>query len=154
MDYLAILLDERYQGAAEAIRAIDRTPTSTRGASTEEETLENREVFSVRIFVKNYYGRMPSLFTVLSHKLRCKEPRYDHILRFCLILTNCHVKHHSLRHSDGQHFTGFQNHLRAISSQHAHKRKMAHYRAIERRWMRMRNMEAFSLFADISYIRC
>lgn len=148
-EYWAILMDKEYQGTAEDVRAIHPTRTSAREALTATEIQENREMSSDHAILENYFGRMPSLFTVLSREYRRSEPLYDHIFRACLCSTNCHTKHHPLRDFDGHQFTGVRNHLRATCVQQARKLRIAHEKGTERRRVRMRNTGARSLFNDV-----
>lgn len=107
----AILANKGYQEAAEETRVIHITRAPARGALTALEIEENRKTSGDRIIVENYFGRITSLFTVLSHKYRWNEPLYDHIFKISVSLIDCHIKNHSLREGDSQHFTEVRNRL-------------------------------------------
>ena len=72
-DYWAILAVKGYQGAAEDLRVVHPVGTPARATISLEDVDYNRQVSSDRVIVEHYFGRMCSLWTVLSHKWCCGE---------------------------------------------------------------------------------
>ena len=148
MDYWGILADKGYQGASEDFRVIHPIKNPPRGVLSTEDQEFNRKVSSDRIIVENYFGRMTSLFTVLSHKYRWNEKLYDKIFKACMALTNFHIKLNPLRNTDGFHYTGVRNRLCSTSLEESDKRKRSYEKSIQRRRQRMRTMTPRVLFEE------
>ncbi len=73
----AILADKGYQGILEIARGIVPKKKPPRGALTLSEEGFNRSVASDRIIVENFFGRLCTLWIVVSNKWRWAEGIYD-----------------------------------------------------------------------------
>lgn len=135
-------MDKVYQRAGEDLRAIHVTRTLAHEALTATETREIWEISSDRVLVESYSWRITSFFKVFSHMYRWYKPLYSHSFRNCLSLTSYHIKNHPRHNFDGQHFTGVQNLVRAISVQQDLKRRNVHEEATAQKRVRTRNTEA------------
>lgn len=147
-DFWAILADKGYQGAAEVLRVVHPIRVPLRGQLTPSQVEFNRKVCSDRIVVENFFGRMSSLWTVLSHKYRWNEGLYDDLFRMCLALTNCHVKNNPLRQADTVYFAGVRNRLRFVSNEQMEKRRAYQERSARLRRERMNGIVRRSLFDE------
>ena len=139
-DQWGILADKGYQGAAHHIRLIHpmRKPTSRDLFLSEIQM--NNEISSDRIIVENFFGRLSSLWGVMTNKYRWKEDSYDMIFEMCLALTNLHIKFNPLRAEDLSFYDALQNFLYDIGSQRVQKRRNSQ-RSYRRRTMRRLTME-------------
>ncbi|EGZ09134.1 hypothetical protein PHYSODRAFT_422729, partial [Phytophthora sojae] len=61
------------------------------------EESRNRRVSSDRVLVENYFGRMATLWRVVSTTFTWSEAKFDRIVNICVALTNIHAKLHPLR---------------------------------------------------------
>ena len=147
-DYWAILADKGYQGAVDELRVIHPIRTPIRGSLSLADMEFNQKVSSDRIIVENFFGRMTSMFTVLSHKYKWGEKMYDNIFMICLALTNIHIKGFPLRASDRTHYQGVRKRLLHISREEQEKKREAYQRRLERRRNRMENTVRTMLFED------
>ena len=105
-----ILGDKGYQGGTRHIRMIHPVKQPINGTLTADEVF-NEELSSDRIIVENYFGRLSSLWTVMSNKYKWNEDTYDLVFRTCVALTNIHVKFNTLRDSDQSFYKSLQNYL-------------------------------------------
>lgn len=147
-DYWASSPDKVYQGAAEDLRVTHPIRTPARRVLAFTEVRADQDILSDQKTVKNIFGRMKSLFAVLSHNYRRNEVLYDHIFRNCVSPTNCHIMVRTVLECDGQHFMGVCNCVRALSASEAQDPRLSHERASERRRVQMKNSEACTLFED------
>ena len=106
-----ILGDKGYKGGTRHIRMIHPDKKPINGTLTADEKVFNEELSSDRIIVENYFGRLSSLWTVMSNKYKWNEDRYDLVFRTCVALTNIHVKFNPLRDSDQSFYKSLQNYL-------------------------------------------
>ena len=129
----AVLADKGYQGLAEFLRAILPIKKPRMGTLSLANEAFNRKVSSARIIVENYFGRLCSLWSLLSSKWRWSHSLYDEFFTIALALTNVHIKNKPLRHEDGEKFTRVRNRLSCIANEIAEKRKVALERYQSRR---------------------
>lgn len=71
----------------------------------------NEKVSSDRIIVEAFFGRLGSLWAVMSQKWRWAEYNYDIIIRLCVGLTNLHTRFHRLRSSDITFYQSYETGL-------------------------------------------
>lgn len=119
----AVLCDKGYQGLLELLRAIHPKRKPVRGTLSRDDVKQNFKKSSDRIIVENFFGRLCQLWTVLSNKYRWKESMYDHIMRFGIALTNCHIKWHPLRAADVAFFNSYRTRLYTIGDDIQNKRR-------------------------------
>lgn len=87
-DYWAVLMDKGYQGAMEYVRAIrPKKKQPLRPLSLEDQQF-NQDVSSDRTIVENYFGRLSSLWSMLSQTYRWSEESYNMIFKIGMALTN------------------------------------------------------------------
>lgn len=98
----------------------------------------NKKVSSDRILVENVFGKLSSLWSVLSYKYRWKEDTYDTILRFCLGMTNFHIRAHSLREGEREIYNRVKNRQYTIGNNTAEKRRRSQETYRQKRRERMR----------------
>lgn len=132
-----VLLDKGYYGAAQETRAIYPTKKPVNRMLAIELVAENQEICSDRIVVENYFGRMCSLWAVMSTKYKWKEEYYDHFLKFCSALTNIHIQNHPLRANDSSFYQKFKNKLYHIGVETVRKRRISQQSYRERRRIRI-----------------
>ena len=101
-----------------------------RGILSESQEKFNRDLSSARIIVENYFGRMLSLWNIMSKKWTWSEKMYDTYVILCVSFTNVHVNLHPLRARDGQWYIQYLNRLNLIGTER--KRKRAEVQALSR----------------------
>ncbi|EGZ04721.1 hypothetical protein PHYSODRAFT_379444, partial [Phytophthora sojae] len=89
--------DKGYQGLEMSVRAIIPKRRPRGGPLTYDEESRNRRVSSDRVLVENYFGRMTTLWRVVSTTFTWSEAKFDRIVNICVALTNFHAKLHPLR---------------------------------------------------------
>ena len=99
-DSWGLLMDKGYQGAADQIRAIIPKKKPIRGVLSRADEDYNKRLYSDRILVENYFGRLGQLWTVCSSKYVWSEKLYDTIFGLSIAFTNFHITIHSLRDND------------------------------------------------------
>ena len=100
----AVLVDKGYQGAADALRTIQPKRAPRGGQLDHQDVTRNALVSSDRVLVENYFGRMSSLWRIMSATYKWSEDRYDMFARLCVALTNYHVSFMPLRMDDSSHY--------------------------------------------------
>ena len=88
----ALLTDKGCQGAADVIRAVLSKKKSKGGSLSHDDQRVNGKITADRIIAENVFGRMSTLWAIMSNKWRWDDKQYDKIFRLCLSLTNLHVK--------------------------------------------------------------
>ena len=131
------MVDKGYQGAAEWVRAIHPKKKKPHRMLSLDDTRFNQSVSWDHIIIENYFGRMCSLWAVLSHRYRWNEEMYDKIFKLCAALTNMHIKLYPLRVSDQSHFNAVRNRLYTIGEENLRKRQRAQERYRNKRRQRM-----------------
>lgn len=131
----AIIVDKGYQGIKEFLRGIHPIKKPIGRCLTASENRYNRDISSDRIIVENFFGRLMSLWGVLSHKWRWSEEHYDMVLYSCVALTNLHIRYNPLRARDGEFYQKYKNRLLDIGTNTVQKRRMIQkaYRAKRKR---------------------
>lgn len=126
-----ILCDKGYQGANEFLRTISPHKKPIHGALSIAEAHHNDLLSSDRVIVENFFGRLCSLWTILSNKYKRDHDKYDSFFRLCLAFTNLHVFWHPLRAEDKVVYAQSKNRLYSIGNEAGEKRKRAQrkYRA-------------------------
>lgn len=132
-----ILADKGYQGSAQLLRVIHPKKKPPRGSLSDSDKEFNRNVSSDRIIVENFFGRMCSLWGLMSHKYRWNEDRYDLFFSACVAFTNVHVRYNPLRSSDSDFYGTVRNRLHAIGVETSRKRKKAQDLYVDRRRLRL-----------------
>lgn len=85
--------------------------------------------------MEKFFGRLCGLWTISSVKHRWVEDLYDDIFRFCVGLTNYHIKNHPLREVDRKLYMKVKNSVYDIGDISSKKRKETQekYRAMRRK---------------------
>lgn len=104
-----------------------------RGQLLPSEVESDRKVLSDRTVVEIFFGRMTSLWKVMSSKDRWNEGLYDQFFRIRLALKNCHVKNNPLTKADTVHFLGVCSRLCCFSNKQLERRKTAQERSTQLR---------------------
>lgn len=78
-----LLVEKGYQGAGEFIRIIKPRKKPIRGTQSSEEIRRNEKVLSDRILDKKCFGRLCTLWGMISGKYRWEERSYDTFFRVC-----------------------------------------------------------------------
>ena len=136
-NHSGILVDKGYQGIKEFLRGIHPIRKPIGRILTPNELHYNKNVSSDRIIVENYFGRLLTLWSVLSHKWKWSEDLYDSVLNICVGLTNVHIKMNPLRHSDCEFFQKYRNGLHEIGQSNVEKRRLAQRRYRQKRARQM-----------------
>lgn len=107
-DNWGVLIEKGYQGPLEFVWAIypEKKP---HGMLAFESEYYNQKVARNRIITEKYFGRMCGLWAVTSNKFRWAEENYDKIFRFCMELTNVHIKWNPLRAQDQSTYLRVKN---------------------------------------------
>lgn len=114
-------MDNGYQEAAEMIRALHPSKKPPRGRLTAAHVSVNADNASDKIVVEKYFGRICSLWAILSQKYRWSEGSYYMIFRFCLSVTNYHISVHNLHKDVSLHYALVRNRPYGISASMARK---------------------------------
>lgn len=135
----AIIADKGYQGAHEMLRCITPYKKPANGVLSAAQERFNKDLSSDRIIVENYFGRLQSLWGIMSIKYRWNEGFYDTITALCVALTNAHVEKLPLRTTDGDWHSRYINSLCLIGDERKRKRaeSQALYRAHRLRRLRV-----------------
>lgn len=133
-----VLLDKAYQGVDEEIRSLVPKKKPKNGSLTSQERIKNREISHDRIIIENFFGRMKSLYGVMSRKWRWDESSYDIIVRLCVSLTNIHINWHPLRADDGTFYTKCETHLVDVGESLKRRRIDVQRKYLEKRRRRLR----------------
>lgn len=151
LDYCVIFMDKNHVRAAEDLKAVHFSSSFAYRALTITEAQQNWEVSSVRAILKNYSGRMPSVFIVLWNKSYWKKPLSNNTFGIWLPLTTCETKEHPFLGLNGQHFMWVLRVSWAYSLQPAQKRRIFYKKAVERRRVQTRFTKALFLFDHSDY---
>lgn len=143
----SILVDKGYQGIKEFLRGIHPIRKPPNRILSPSENRYNAEVSSDRIIVENYFGRLLSLWGVLSHKWRWAEDNYDMMLFLSVALTNIHIQGSPLRENDGEFYQKYKNRLLDIGIGGYNKRRLTQKRYREKRQRQM-NIQFRALNCD------
>ena len=121
-----ILADKGYQGAAARICLLHPPKKPPGGSLTAGQELTNKIISKDRILVENYFGRMSTLWIIMSSKYKWSEGKYDLILRCCVALMNFHVSLNPLRASERRTWHSYKKRAMEIGEQSAQKRRRDH----------------------------
>ena len=111
----ALLTGKGHQGDADVIRAVMPEKKPKGGSLSHDDQRVNRKISADRIIVENVFGRISTLWKIMSNKWRWDERQYDKIFRLCLSLTDLHVKWHPLRDEDNNHANQYRRRLLEIA---------------------------------------
>lgn len=136
-DYWAILMDKGYQGCGDILRCYTPTKKTVGKMLSYEDQVQNKKIASDRIIVENFFGRMSTLWGVVSIKYRWDENFYDKFFRMALSLTNYHVRNQPLRAVDGDIFRRLRTRIYSIRSTTVQKRKRSQQKYRVRRNLRI-----------------
>ena len=95
-NYWSMIADKGYQGIQEACRIVLPKKKPRNGTLTLEDKLGNKMVASDRIIVKNFFGRLCSLWGLMHKKFRWNLDKYDSFNQLAIALTNLHVMKYPL----------------------------------------------------------
>lgn len=70
---------------------------------------------------------------MISSKWKWSERFFDPIFRFCIALSNLHIRAHPLRVNDGSRYNEIRNRMEAIANERVEKRRRAQKRYRGRR---------------------
>lgn len=149
--FLAILADKSYQDAGDLLGIIQSMRAPICGFLTASQLGFNRKASSDPITVKNYFGRLTGLRTVLSQKFCWIGWTYGNVFRSCLAMINCHMHSYPLRETDNAHVVGIRNRIVSKSAIEADKRKITKKRNTARRRQRMMSSNYRSVLDDSDF---
>ncbi|KAF0704805.1 hypothetical protein AaE_014747 [Aphanomyces astaci] len=131
-----LLADKGYQGIHRHMRAITPAKRPAGGLLPVSEITANDRIASDPVVVEICFGRLKTLWTIMSESYSWKRDHYD-LFFFKLTLTNVHIRFLPLRDLDGEDFTRYENRLLSLGDIIKSKRagSMAKYR--EKRKHRM-----------------
>lgn len=133
----AVMADKGYQGILDICRGVTPIKKRPNGHLSLSDIAFNRKLSSDRIIVENYFGRLCSLWALLSQKWRWNESMYDDYFKLALALTNVHILWLPLRYEDNQRFQRARNRLIHIANEQVEKRRQVLNRYQERRRHRL-----------------
>lgn len=136
-NYWQVLVDKGYQGSREFIRSIHPHRKPPRGVLSHAQENYNRALSSDRIIVENYFGRLGSMWSIMSQKYMWSEDQYDDIAKLCISFTNFNVELHPLRAADGTWYRQYLNLLSEIARGMTKERSDSQARSRNRRRRRM-----------------
>ena len=131
-------MNKGYQGASEMIRCVIPYKKPAHGVLNASQETFNKTLSAQRIIVENYFGRMLSLWNIMSSKYTWGEKLYDTIATVCVALTNFVVEKSPLRTDDGKWYTRYINRLVHIGDDKKRKRADAQAMYAARRKQRLR----------------
>lgn len=92
------MFDKAYCGAEQRMRAI----FPTKNPQTSAQIRRNDLISGERVMAENFYGRMTSLWGVISKKYRWDHRLYDKVMGISIALTNAHIDITPLRNDEYQ----------------------------------------------------
>ncbi|ETP04378.1 hypothetical protein F441_18848 [Phytophthora nicotianae CJ01A1] len=129
----AILTDKGYQGLEAHLRCIHPTKGSNLPPEVQH---QNENISSDRVLVDNFFGRLCSLWRIVTDKYRSIEDLYDDIFQVCESLTN--FQSNPLRDANGEAYAQRENRLRAIGNTIKTKRRLSQDKYRSRKRLRHR----------------
>ncbi|ETO63278.1 hypothetical protein F444_18992 [Phytophthora nicotianae P1976] len=99
---------------------------------------QNENISSDRVLVDNFFGRLCSLWRIVTDKYRSIEDLYDDIFQVCESLTNIHIESNPLRDANGEAYAQRENRLRAIGNTIKTKRRLSQDKYRSRKRLRHR----------------
>ncbi|ETV97385.1 hypothetical protein H310_09719 [Aphanomyces invadans] len=112
----ALLADKGYQGIQEYVRGFTPTKRPPHGQLSMEQERANAKLASDRDIVENFFGRLKTLWGIVSDKYTWKKDEYNIYFQTCVALTNVHVRFNPLRNVDGEGYNQYKNRLLPIGS--------------------------------------
>lgn len=112
----AILADKAYIRGSDELRLIVPKRDPQRGISDLRSKESNIAISHDRIIVENYFGRMKSLWGLLSTKYRRDEDTYDTWMTLGVAMTNYSIHIRPLRAEDRGTYVRFENSMRTIGA--------------------------------------
>ncbi|KAF0708148.1 hypothetical protein AaE_013334 [Aphanomyces astaci] len=112
----AVLADKGYQGIQEYVRGFTPVKRPPHGQLTMEQERANAKLSSDRVIVENFFGRLKTLWGLVSDKYTWKRDEYNMYFQTCVALTNIHVRFNPLRNVDGEGYNQYKNRLLSIGS--------------------------------------
>ncbi|RHY12742.1 hypothetical protein DYB25_003297 [Aphanomyces astaci] len=112
----AVLADKGYQGIQEYIRGFTPVKRPPHGHMTMEQERANAKLSSDRVIVENFFGRLKTLWGLVSDKYTWKRDEYNMYFQTCVAFTNIHVRFNPLRNVDGEGYNQYKNRLLSIES--------------------------------------
>jgi hypothetical protein len=122
-DSWAVLADKDFRPLGEAFRVAAPLPRSPDQANSLEHLETKKSLAHDRRVVKNYLGRLTTLWAICSDKFRWDEAQYDTYFRACVALTNALVSlGEPLNDEDGANFKRYQQELLETGAELREKR--------------------------------
>ncbi|RHY25391.1 hypothetical protein DYB32_008351 [Aphanomyces invadans] len=112
----ALLADKGYQGIQEYVRGFTPLKRPPHGQLTLEQDRANAKLSSDRVIVENSFGRLKTLWGLVSDKFTWKKDEYNMYFQTCVALTNVHIRFNPLRNVDGEGYNQYKNRLLSIGS--------------------------------------
>ncbi|RHY24711.1 hypothetical protein DYB32_008724 [Aphanomyces invadans] len=81
-----------------------------------EQERANAKLASDRVIVENFFGKLKTLWGIVSDKYTWKKDEYNMHFQTCVALTNVHVCFNPLRNVDGEGYNQYKNRLLSIGS--------------------------------------
>lgn len=107
-NHWAFMADKGYQRAKDMIRCVIRWKKPARRVLRVNQEKFNRDLFSDRIAVENYFGRM-GLWKVISQKWEWSETLYDTFVCMCIALTNIQAHRKPLGSVESDWYNRYMN---------------------------------------------
>lgn len=99
-----VLADKGYQGFENEFRAIHSSCQLPHAILSLTKLLENDKIAHDGVNMENYFGKLCTLWTVISSKYRREEQIYDAVITSCVSLSNEHIKRHPLCEMEGSSY--------------------------------------------------
>ena len=132
--------DKGYYGAKKIMRAIHPMKNPMNQLLCLEKASESKKISSDLIITENVFGRMYSLWAVVSTRYRWKLEWYNHFMRLCIALTNYHIERNPICASDTAFYDKLKKKVYSIGIDQAKKRRLAQTEYRERRRQRLENI--------------
>ncbi|RHY26518.1 hypothetical protein DYB32_007536 [Aphanomyces invadans] len=118
-----LLADKGYQGIHEYVRGLTPTKRPLHGQLTFEQVAANERLSSDRVIVENFFGRLKTLWGLVSNQYSWKKEEYNIFFQTCVALTNVHIRFNPLRNLDGEGYHQYKNRLISIGGKIKAKRE-------------------------------
>ncbi|KAE9233115.1 hypothetical protein PF004_g9736 [Phytophthora fragariae] len=132
-----IIADEGYQELNDTMRVLHPKRSRPTDPLTLKEEETNREISSDRTIVENYFGRLCTLWALVSDKYCWQVKKYEMYFRACVALTNVQVRVRPLRADDGEQYKDYLRRLNHIGTARRERRRESNQRAHAKRELQL-----------------
>ncbi|ETW03688.1 hypothetical protein H310_05074 [Aphanomyces invadans] len=133
----ALLADKGYQGLQRRLRAITPTKKPPGGMLSSSELVQNDKIASDRVIVEKVFGRLKTLWAIVSDTYMWKRENYDMFFGTCVALTNVHIQFMPLQQEDGDEYNRYLNRILEIGASMKARRSKLASTSREKRKMRL-----------------